>query len=324
VISKRNTIIFGNGLGMALDNEYFLLESGLKTIWNTSDNLTEDHKRLIRTALPDPNCEYPKSEEMLADIQLAIFASQILKVIEKGKEEWLSEKSRGLIPAFKKYVHQVGMYFQAGNHELPKKFTYPLSQYLKKTRSHIGVLNYDDLLYNALISTNILNGYYGTLIDGYSNCEFNPKSLDKYRKYDLGFFLNLHGSPLFVGNRKVYGKEKKNLEANDESHIVLTHSKYKQNIILQSEILSEYWRRLEEALNESEKLVLFGYSGKDDHLNILICTHFKQKEISVIEWDDGDDLSLRENYWGRQLDREMKNNVMRMSDILGFTDWEKI
>ncbi|MGE0207474.1 MAG: hypothetical protein AB7R69_06525 [Candidatus Babeliales bacterium] len=32
------TILFGNGLGMALDPDYFKLEAGLKKAWNSFDN----------------------------------------------------------------------------------------------------------------------------------------------------------------------------------------------------------------------------------------------------------------------------------------------
>lgn len=65
--ADRATIIFGNGLGMAIDKEFFDLKNALKHVWDKSDNVKEAHKKLIRTALPEmlPD-SYPVSEDILS------------------------------------------------------------------------------------------------------------------------------------------------------------------------------------------------------------------------------------------------------------------
>jgi len=77
---ERSTIIFGNGLGMALDPDYFSLKSALYKVWNDTNLLSDAQKRLIQTALPGTSDEvYPEGEEQLNDLQVAIFASELLK-----------------------------------------------------------------------------------------------------------------------------------------------------------------------------------------------------------------------------------------------------
>jgi hypothetical protein len=56
-MSDRSTIVFGNGLGMALDPEYFQLKSALYNVWNDPDLLSDDQKKLIQTVLPGTSDE---------------------------------------------------------------------------------------------------------------------------------------------------------------------------------------------------------------------------------------------------------------------------
>lgn len=49
---RRSTIIFGNGLGMSLDSDYFPISSGLASVWSGSEYFEAKHKELIKTAIP--------------------------------------------------------------------------------------------------------------------------------------------------------------------------------------------------------------------------------------------------------------------------------
>lgn len=323
-MGDRTTIVFGNGVGMALDPNYFLLRSGLHIVWNNSRLLNEVQKNLIRSALPKSSDDaYPESEEALDDVQVAIFASELLQAFEENDVEWLNKNSREIVSSFKRFTHQVGLYFQSSNLKLPDTFTEPLSDYIKHTKSHVAVLNYDNLIYDSLCITKVLDAYRGTLIDGYNNNTFSPTNLDRY--YDnlrnLGWFLNLHGSPLFVGDKKLGGAGRVFLEPDEKCHIVLTHVRHKPYIIKSSHVLNEYWFRFERALKESKKIILFGYSGLDDHLNEIVAKYSAERKITIVEWDGAGTKKSRIGFWLEALDWEGNFDLIQKNNILEFTDW---
>ena len=70
-------------------------------------------------------------------------------------------------------------------------------------------------------------------------------------------------------------------------YIVLTHYKRKELIISASKILKIYKKYFIKALNESDTLVLFGYSGEDDHINKAIKdwagSNSQKKTIFIVE-----------------------------------------
>lgn len=318
----RSAIIFGNGLGMAVDSQYFQLAEGLSSAWNATDTFTSDHKRLIACAIPGvDDVNFPQQEDQLDKMQMALVALNFLKSLEKNNVEWLSGNSRELPTAFRRFVHAVGMYFHASNHALPLNFVDSLSTYLSQTKSHVGVLNYDNLLYDALTGTNLLAGFTkGSLIDGFTAHGFSPTNLERFYPSRLGWYMHLHGSPLFIGNKKVMGQARAFLEATDECHIVLTHVRHKPSIISSSPILSEYWERLSIALDEAGCVILFGYAGDDVHLNDRIKISAAGKNIHVIEWQGADNQPNRETYWQSRFPA-FKIILHRQGNILDFRDW---
>ena len=323
-MDNRATVIFGNGVGMALDPEYFLLKTGLHSVWNNSKLLNEEQKALIRSALPKVTDDaYPESEEMLDDVQVAIFASELLQEFEVNDVEWLNQNSREIVSSFKRFIHKVGLYFQSSNQKLPDEFADPFVEYIKSTKSHIAVLNYDNLIYDSLCVNKVLDAYRGTLIDGYNHNTFSPKALDRYgsNMKNLGWFLNLHGSPLFVGDDKLSGAGRDFLEPNEKCHIVLTHVRHKPYFIKSSNVLTEYWSRLERALRESKKIVLFGYSGLDKHLNDVITKYSVEKRVTIVEWDGVGTQESRTNFWMEALDWEGNFDLIHKDNILEFMDW---
>jgi hypothetical protein len=324
-MSDRSTIVFGNGLGMAIDPSYFQLKSALYNVWNDPDLLSDGQKKLIQTALPGTSDEvYPESEDQLNELQVAIFASELLKAYETEEAPWLNENSREIVAAFKKFIHQTSHYFHRSGKELPAKFLDPLVEYIKNSKSHVALLNYDNLLYDPLIRTKVMDGYSGTLIDGFLD-DFSPKNLDRYgnKHKTLSWFLHLHGSPLFVGNKKCGGASRAFLEAEEECHVVLTHVTHKPLVIQTSDILSEYWKRFDRALSESESIIVFGYSGLDTHLNEVIAKH-GHKDIAVIEWDGSGDYEQRLSFWKKAFDDAPNLNLIQKKNILEFNYWATV
>lgn len=326
--SKRSTIVFGNGLGMALDPEYFKLKSGLDNVWQLSTNLTPNHKQLIQSTFRTiSEKDGPQSEAQLDELQVALFAVKTLKKYDDtnpNSQKGLQDMAHDTSTAFKKYIHEVGIYFHRYKEQLKEEFTGPLTTYIKDTYSHVATVNYDNLLYDAFINNAVLNGYT-CLIDGYYGA-FDPKNLDDRRSKKLGWFLHLHGSPLFVGNNKRIREQRDFITASDESHLVLTNIKHKPTIILESIVLTEYWLRFYTALEESSQVILFGYSGEDEHLNKLIANALQKngKPLLIVEWNGNGSENERIIFWCNKLDLNDKKefiSIKLLPNILSFTEW---
>lgn len=333
--SKRATIVFGNGLGMALNPDYFKLDSGFHSVWETSTSLSPEQKKLIQSTIPTLSEKNSSSiEDKLDELQLALFAAETLRRYDDKKitdQKWLTDSAKEAPTAFKKCIHETSIYFHDSGKGLPNKFVKPLADYIKKTKSHVAILNYDNLLYDAFIAEKVLHGR-DHLVDGYSKengtLKFKKDILNRQKQPDnLGFFLHLHGSPLFTGNEKKSREERRTLQANEQCHIVLTHIKHKPTIISNSEILSEYWYRFDTALKESFRIILFGYSGGDDHLNRLVTDALADngKKLLIIEWEGNSSEKERRDFWCDKLNLSEKKEILSMRllpDILCFTEWD--
>lgn len=306
---------------MALDPTYFNLSAGLSHAWSDDGIFTPEHKHLVASAIPGVDLQtYPSSEEQLDQLQMALVASDFLQSFETGDIRWLTEQSRQLPNAFRRFVHTVATYFHDSSHRLPGLFVNPLADYVEKTKSHVALLNYDNLVYDAFRERQLLRGYAGALIDGFHNTGFDKVNLDRYNTTRHGWYLHLHGSPLFVDNRKVMGIERSFLNPTEQCHIVLTHVRHKRSIIDKSPILSEYWNRLGKALTEVDQVILFGYSGADLHLNEVIGDKCPNKPIFVVEWDGTGETDTRERYW-QSVFKKLDVNLIQLKNILDFEDW---
>lgn len=317
----RSLLVFGNGLGMSLDPAYFRLQAGLAHAWNDNDIFAPEHKRLVASAIPGVDLQaYPREEEQLDQLQMALVASDFLQSFETEDVQWLTEQSRQLPNAFRRFIHAAATYFHRSGQNLPEAFVESLAAYVEETKSHVALLNYDNLLYDALRDRGILRGYAGALLDGFHNEGFNPEHLDRFNTVRHGWYLHLHGSPLFVGNRKIMGIGREFLHPTEQCHVVLTHVQHKRSIIDKSSILSEYWNRLRKTLSEASQIILFGYSGADVHLNEIIASNSDGKPVFVVEWDGAGEFRERKSYWESKL-KNANVTLVTMGNILEFEDW---
>lgn len=319
---RRSTIIFGNGLGMSLDSDYFPIGAGLAAVWSGSEYFEAEHKELIKTAIPGLTEDtYPSTEDQLDELQVAIVASEYLRGFETDNVKWPTDQVRELPESFRRFIHEVASYYQDYDTPLPLDFRTSLADYLRATKSHVATLNYDNLLYDGLKGQDIFVGYNGVLIDGFHRNGFDPDNLNRRRGIQsLGWYLHLHGSPLFVGNQKLMGDDRAVFTPDEKSHIVLTHVTHKPLVIESSAILSEYWKRLNKAIQEVECLVLFGYSGADSHLNELVSQKCNNKPLHVIEWEGAGDTDARNRFWREKL-KMHDINLIQLGNILHFRDW---
>ncbi|GGY53777.1 hypothetical protein GCM10011297_28080 [Bacterioplanes sanyensis] len=306
---------------MALDPDHFSLTTALEDIWNKENFLTPEQKQLIERCLGRTGA--PKGEHELDTLHQAVTYCKALNRIGQGDVHWLTEDGRGFPEITAQYIHKVATKLHNYDGNLPDQFENNLVNFIKNTRSHVATLNYDKLLYNSFIDNDIVTGYDGYLVDGMLNSGFSPDALE--RKYDkkYGYYLHLHGSPLFVNDGQQTSKLSRNqltVDRNEASeHIVLTHVKHKPSVIAASHVLSTYWDYLQFALSEADEIILFGYSGLDKHLNLLLRPYLTAKSIRVIEWDGAGQQDERNRYWSATLGHTAE--IVRLENVTDFINW---
>jgi hypothetical protein len=255
----RSTIIVGNGLGMALDPEFFKLETAIDTIWN-SQRVSSSQKELISLCLSAQGVHdrKPQGEDDFDILHRAVGACQFLKDISFGANEnnWLTDDGQLFPQEIQKFITSVAWHFHGYPRALPSGFVESLASFIRKTNSHVATLNYDNLLYQKLIEENILHGYDGYLVDGFhTRTGFNKQHLERKKKKTFGYYLHLHGSPLFVDDNGITVKQGQQIPWDvPTKHLVLTYVKHKSSVIDNSEVLKVYWQYFGKGLRESKRL----------------------------------------------------------------------
>lgn len=289
----------------------------------------------INDGLIEDELTAPTKEDELADLQRVLNSCDTIRKFEKRiqGDGWLTEKGKEFPAAIKKYFHQTVCNFYKNTNKLPSGFQDALREYITSTGSHITTLNYDDLLYDCFTDTAVFKNYH--LRDGFFQKGFDferaQKLYDKNRKE--GWFLHLHGSPLFVNIGENLKKKKRsefaNIVGTESRHLVLTNVEFKQSTINGSEILSAYWKKLREIICDVEEIILFGYGGADTHLNDLIfrASRIHNVSIHVVEKCLGKSPQERLKYWQKALNFPVNETeyveVQLMDDILEFKNWDK-
>lgn len=322
----RKLLIFGNGLGMAIDAKHYSLTNALTTVWN-DDALWNDtvHRDLIQNCIPSGHC--PVSEVELDKLYLVSTSCDYLNDYPNtvNGDHWLSNYGQEFTQATQEYIHTVASHLFASPHVLPTNFKTALIDFVRNTKSHVATLNYDKLIYQEFIQAGICNGFSGQLVDGFTDGRgFDSSNLVRMYNNNFGYYMHLHGCPLFEDTPDLTRKRRipqiSAINSFPSKHIVLTHIPHKPSVIAASEVLSTYWRYLILSMHEAEEIILFGYSGLDTHLNEILKLYAGTKNKQVVEWDgDGSSQQQRQRFW----DSELGANVIlhRMSDITQFTSW---
>ncbi len=356
----KKLIIMGNGLGMALDPEHFNLKNAMQRVWDCATRLTEQEKTIVGPLKGIDAATGPRSEDELSSTQLALsFLSSFRERLgEDALEAWFAPDARDYPSFLRKYIYEVA--YDLFSYDLPSDktelwttFLEALIPYIIESKSHIATLNYDDLIYDKIVEGITINdkrykpsqaqgGNYGLapyVRDGFqSRGRFAPDTFNW--DGDSGQYLHLHGSPLFLTeedgetSQKIRRSELSESNNTAHRHIVLANRKDKTSIIRRSDILSDYWdERLPACISEASEIILFGYSGEDDHLNDLIKEARGDTPIVVIEWEnalhrlrdndaviDNDQVMSPQDYWDMCLGQSVK--LIQLENILTFTEWE--
>ncbi|MFT6450671.1 MAG: hypothetical protein ACJA06_000151 [Halocynthiibacter sp.] len=338
----RKLIIFGNGLGRALDNDFFDLETRMREVWADENCLTPEQKRLIATSIEgvEPE-EGPSSEDQLGKTQMALVACEVLgDAVNDGQlVHWLTVDARDFPSALKKYLFEVARSFHGLNpanaeYDFWQDFKNELVKFIWTSKSHVATLNYDDLLYDPFndvqeidgVRIHLCDGYNGVLLDGYTHGRgFSKLNMEPdYYPENFGYYMHLHGSPLFVeGDEhaiKLKRRAMRHQNVERDSHIVLTHKTFKPLVIKNSPVLSMYWEKLDKAIDEASEIILFGYSGLDEHLNAKISARRGKIPVRVVERTH-EEADMRADFWKRELGVEA--TIVQFDNILDFREWAR-
>lgn len=335
----RTTFLIGNGMGRALNNEYFNLETGLRSAWNEFDQ--KDQK--IISLLND--YRIPSEEDDLERHHLIMSSCKSLIVLAKEGVKFLNDKGNKFPILYNDYIYRVAKYFWDANYELPEQFLEAFMYYLRENPSHVATLNYDKLLYEPFVRNAILDRYdRGYLIDGIYNVtgNFDYTNFDRKCSNNFGYYLHLHGSPVIYTDGEKIKKSNINCELPNISQdqdwirnqIVLTHTKLKPEIILNSKLLEVYYMMFHVALNESNKIIIIGYSGSDNHINLAVQDWGRNKILNNIQncfikvvcynndglsddfWNEK--LLPKFNYEVRDIENHIKLDVERFENVLQY------
>lgn len=337
----QNTFIIGNGIGMALDYKYFTLNKGLNAAWK--EIKSRNIKTIIYRSLKSR--KKPVTENDLRQVQDYFFK---LKTIE-NLASTLPVKIRKhfkIISRFNdsyfSYIYDVSRYFfnyepqdGAENYQKYQQFIQNFATCIVNPEPIVNVvtLNYDALLIRELYSYNnhnLFDGYNGYLVDGFLDSGFKKKNMERNSGRKFGWYIHLHGSPLFYTDDKgVIRKRTVNTDplqrsmfnpAGDyesgDDHLILCDPIQKLERIQYSELLSSYFECFKEAINASDVIVLIGYGGGDCHINDLI----KEKKgicKLVVEWKGANYTeSDRMSFWKDALGDGV--NVKLLDSIFDF------
>jgi hypothetical protein len=323
-MSSRKLLIFGNGLGMAIDPVHFSLQRAMEYVWGLDYILTPYQKELISRCVSDIAPKCPHGEDELDILHhVCSYCSYLNEIHTPEGKHWLSQYGQEFPLVAAKFIHKVATELHNYTGDLPAKFSGPLIDFIIESKSHVATLNYDKLIYNCFIDNEVVAGYSGTLVDGMLNVGFFEENLGRKYDNDFGYYLHLHGSPLFVERgENIIKLSRSELDLSTQEygkHIVLSHIKHKPDIINSSRLLSTYWNYLNLCLDEAHEIIVFGYSGLDLHLNNTLKFVSPSTPLKIVEWSGSGKKQERELYWNKLLGRNVK--LVHLDNVCDFNEW---
>lgn len=333
-MQDKKLLIFGNGLGMSIDPKHFQLDKSLNKTWI---NLSDEDKLTLSGCLPsngDNQIKPPSSEEELDALHSISSACNFLNSFEKNASKgylYLNDKGKSLPLTSRMFIYKVAADLFLADISIKNAvpdFERLLIEFIKTTNSHVATLNYDKILYSSFIDNGLCKGFDGNLVDGFTEqLGFSTKNLERKFGKNFGYYLHLHGSPLFLNcdDRiiKLSAGEVANASAeyakSSINHVVLSNIEHKPEMIASSPLLRSYWETLIFCMSEVNQIILFGYSGCDIHLNRML-NQFFNKKIRIIEWDGENNKNEREQFWKKTLPNS-EVLLEHLTSITSFKSW---
>jgi len=144
---------------MALDQEQFSLKNAMARVWTENNHLTDQEKAIIGSLEGIDSIEGPKSEDDLISAQTALgFLTSFRNSLgEEALTSWFTSDALNYPETINKYIIEIA--YDLYCYKIPKyklglwgTFLDNLVLHIEQTRSHIATLNYDDLLYDPIVS----------------------------------------------------------------------------------------------------------------------------------------------------------------------------
>ena len=350
---SKKLIIIGNGLGMALNPEHFSLANAMNRVWD-GDSLDTKQKELIGALKGIDAGTGPTGEDELIATQIALGLLSDFRdrLGDDALDRWFTGYAKNFPHTLRRYIFEIA--FDLYSYEVPaakqnlwENFTQHFIKFIMETKSHVATLNYDDLIYEKVVNGVVIDGKkwmpqevqpgkkFPYIRDGFINRGYPQFRQDSFDfSGDCGFYLHLHGTPLFATKGSQHIKLPRcDMSFNEETrrrHIILANPKDKRELISQSEILDNLWKKqLPRCIREANEIIVFGYSGLDEHLNERLADAKATKKW-VIEWSrtkhalhdseiiEGAEVSA-EQFWTKKLGQNVQ--VKRLDNILDFTEW---
>lgn len=352
------TIIFGNGLGRSFDNGFFDLSAGIKRVWDSEDAIFDAGTKAAIVACvkadTGEDIEFPQSEAQLATLHRVVNACSFIGSVQEVGSPWLTDLGMEFPQKVNAFIGRVATGFRYDRSNLPQNyrtFFDNLCEFLRTNEAHIATLNYDNLLYEPLIDAGLIQPRFEStfFVDGFTGqgeLEFDEENLERRYGNKFGWYLHLHGTPLFIKKNgkylkltttsltTAYGVDDVGQLPNPQ--VVLHHMNQKPEVIAHSDLLSTYWRFFSRALEESERVILVGYGGGDSHLNEQVSSWLKMRtrfgiqcELIVLCRGRADQAPELKRTWGETFrltgDELRPVNVLSKDNILDFTwDWREM
>jgi len=329
ILTKR-LIVFGNGLGRAIDNSFFSLETALGKAWESSILSPEKKKALLRWAMLGAQGA-PSTEERFG--RIFVVMREAAKLQEESRVSMIDLTEDDI----RSFCHEAACHFHyykypefdtGGINDSVTEFTSALRRHLDERSTSIATLNYDKLLYGTMVDANFDDGFRKKVAP-----VFYPATLKKATDQEAPLYLHLHGSPLFLTKKKggidQIVKHKTisttKISGSSQSHLILNNSYFKQADIENSDLLKSYWNAYRTLVAKAERIFLFGYSGCDDHLNATINLLGKGQVTRVVEYEsakyhpaDPETEISQSAYWDLIIPG---SKVIPLPNILDFRDW---
>lgn len=93
-----STLLFGNGIGLALDSNHFNLTNGINTVWNES--YSDREKNIIALSQTNP----PLTEKNLEDHHLILTATRTLSKFKNENIDWLHSDGTAFEELYGKFI----------------------------------------------------------------------------------------------------------------------------------------------------------------------------------------------------------------------------
>jgi len=316
------TFLVGNGLGMDYKSEIFSLASAMSYAWDLIED--SDDIMLLQNILTLGTA--PETEGQLRNLQ------RLYWHLEGSK---LNDENHILTLIDDFFVNIVKQFFSVNSNVIKDcDLINSLVKYIACAGDdkpcHVATLNYDKLLYGSFTNVPAENGntVFGSykLIDGFfpddNRLIYNTKQCQK-RNPSAGWYLQLHGSPLFSANTNHNDIEpvsqtivKENIADKEEQflverkirnamrdQIILTDPTFKTAMIEKNKLLSDYWCKFKTILSKTDKLCVIGYGGNDPHVNELVRNQCrsgnKTMRVYIVEWDHKDG-STNNNWFNKE------------------------